>query len=93
MSAPTHAVPSSAEETKLTAREMSALAWLFAMHEKFPANTWGFNPQPGAALRYAVMRRRLEPKGFVAIDRISPTHFRYSLTDAGRAALRSGSPS
>lgn len=74
-------------KVRLTKADREALEWLDAMRVKFPTNDYGFNPQPGARGRYETCRRRLEQRGFVWINRRSERHFRYAITDAGRAAL------
>lgn len=72
-------------EVKLTRWQRTALSSLDGLHEKFPHNSYGFNPPTP---RLAAVWRRMEPMGLVAISRLSSWHFRYSITDAGRAAYR-----
>lgn len=74
----------------MTVGQVKALEWLGDMHKRFPHNDYGFNPQsPSLA---AICRRTLEQRGFVAINRISPNHFRYALSSAGRAVLKEIAP-
>ena len=70
---------------KITTLQMFVLETLDSLHRKYPQNDYGFNPWSRRAA--SICRRKLEPAGLVAINRIAPTHFRYSLTDAGRAAI------
>lgn len=73
-----------AEIERLTRGEKAALGWLAGLHSKFPDNTYGFNPTYRAK-HAAACRRSLEARGYVQINRLSERHFRYRLTDAGRA--------
>ena len=71
---------------RMTVGQVQALAWLSEMHSRYPRNDYGFNPR--SASLAAICRRTLEPRGFVQINRLSPNHFRYALTDAGRALVK-----
>lgn len=74
----------------MTVGQVQALEWLGDMHKRFPRNDYGFNPRsPRLA---AICRRTLEQRGFVTINRISPNHFRYALSSAGRAVLKEITP-
>lgn len=72
---------------KLTWRQQEALKWLAEKADEYPQNAHGFNPTFRPALA-AICRRALEPVGLVRINRISESHFRYSITPTGRAALK-----
>ena len=75
---------------RMTVGQVQALAWLADLHARYPHNNCGFNPRlPSLA---AICRRTLEPRGFVSINRISPQHFRYALTDAGRLLVKEINP-
>lgn len=72
---------------KLSKAQLRALNWLRDSHERFPQNDYGFNPTYRAR-EAATCRRSLAGLGLVLLNRISPWHIRYSLTEAGRAALK-----
>ena len=73
-------------QSRTTVAQIRALKWLAEMHEKFPTNDYGFNPTR-RAMEAATCRRTLAPRGLVHLNRVAEGHIRYSLTDAGRAAL------
>ena len=73
-------------ETKLGVASIRALQYLAAKEDNAirpPTYGWHMPSQRTAT----ACRRTLEPKGMVTIERISDLHFRYRITDAGRAAL------
>lgn len=73
----------------LTSTQREALEWLKARRDGCPHARWpyGFNPPTGRPRLSASMRRALAQRGFVDVQRVSDRHFRYEITDAGRAAL------
>ena len=75
---------------RLTELQQEALLWLIKTHHKRPGNGAGFNP-PNRKIAAAC--RRMERRGLVQVNRMAPTHFRYSLTRAGYETWRaSGIP-
>jgi hypothetical protein len=71
---------------KLTHHQMTMLQVLADLHDKHPGNTYGFNPTWNERAARA-WRTSLATKGLVHLNRLSDFHIRYSITDAGRAAL------
>lgn len=69
----------------LTSTQAEALTWLETCHAQQPDWHSGFNPESKAHAR--ACRHTLEPMGFTTINRLSAQHFRYAITDEGRAAL------
>lgn len=69
----------------LTSTQADALAWLETCHAEQPDWHTGFNPESKAHAR--ACRHTLEPMGLATINRLSAQHFRYAITDEGRAAL------
>jgi hypothetical protein len=73
------------EAIKLGVASMRALAFLAAKEDKSPDAPFGWHmPSQRTA---AACRKTLEPKGLVAIERITPSHFRYRITSAGQIAI------
>lgn len=82
--------PAVGGEVKLTRPAKAALLYLRAKDERHPNQRYGWHmPNQRTA---ACCRRTLEPKGLVSIERITPTHFRYRITEAGRLALQEVKP-
>ncbi|CAM5770642.1 hypothetical protein [Bosea minatitlanensis] len=71
--------------SKLGIAEIRALQFLRAKHDKNPNAPYGWHMPSQRTAR--ACRASLERKGLVAIERLSPTHFRYHITEAGRSAL------
>lgn len=71
---------------KLTKLQRESLEWLYGQAQKFPANTYGFNPT-WRKREAACCRRSLAGLGLVHLNNVQPGHIRYSITTAGRAAL------
>jgi len=49
--------------------------------------SYGFNPGDFGGPRAAAIARRLEPKGYVIIDRLSDSHLRYRISTSGSQLL------
>lgn len=77
-------------KTKLTKAERWALEQLERRHAACVRQGFGMNPSGFGGSRAAKLARQMEPRGLVAVTRYSDTHFRYTITDAGRAALNEG---
>lgn len=73
--------------TKLTEQQRWVLTRLA---EKTPNRFGGVNPNSIGHASGAATARRLERRGLVSLTRISDLHIRYSITEAGRAALQQG---
>lgn len=71
----------------LTSTQREALEWLKAKRDALPSMPYGFNPPRGQSALIAAMRRALAQRGFVSVERVSDSHFRYEITELGRAAL------
>jgi hypothetical protein len=73
----------------LTGVQREALEWLKAKRDAWPLSRkpYGFNPPKHRSALSASMRRSLAARGFVQVERVSESHLRYDITDAGRAAL------
>lgn len=70
---------------KIGVASIRALQFLRAKHDRNPNAPYGWH-MPGQRTARAC-RYTLEPKGLVAIERLSPSHFRYRITEAGILAL------
>ena len=72
---------------RLGIASIRALRFLKAKHDRSPKAPYGWHMPSQRTAR--ACRKTLEPRGLVSIERLSPTHFRYRITEAGRAALAS----
>lgn len=87
------AQPTVLDYGSLTRLEKKAMARLEELHQKYPANDYGFwAASLGSSLASAC--RRLEATGLVKIDRQAANCFRYMLSETGkaRAAINGGQP-
>jgi hypothetical protein len=73
--------------SELTHFQRQTLLLLKAKSDRAPERKYGFLTSSIGTRRAAVCRRALGPLGLVCIEEISRNGFRYSITDAGRAAL------
>lgn len=65
--------------------------WLLRRLAQLGNSLGGNNPISFGGPQEAARARRLAARGLVSLNRLSPTHIRYGITDAGRAALEQGS--
>lgn len=71
---------------KLTHSRKSALLRLKHRHDDYPNASSFLACHLGR--NTSALLRKMEPDGFVKLDKIADNAFRYSLTDAGREALK-----
>ena len=72
------------DRPKLTKAQL----WVLRRLDKAGNAFGGANPRQFGGGEEAARARRLAARGLVHLNRLSDTHIRYSLTDAGRAALQ-----